>query len=104
MLVLLGALKRRPALLSATNSGDQRHVTCHVAGQGAVEPGIISDLDLPSIGTEAGALVERQRARMIEAAGMDPEPRQRPRPGALQRAVHQQPSCAGADQLCGDTE
>src|SRR5438046_2750374 len=73
----------------------------HIAWQGAVEPWVGSDLDLTAIGTEASALVEGQRAGMIEAAGMKPESRQRLCPSALQRAVHQQAGGAGANQLRG---
>ena len=34
-------------------------------------------LDRPRVGAKARALVERHRARMVEGAGMDPEPADR---------------------------
>ena len=68
------------------------------------EARIVRDFDLPSKRAKAGALVKRERRRMIEGAGMHPHARDRPRPRKLQRAVHQPAAGTAADQFCGDAE
>ena len=49
-------------------------------GIAAGAAGIVGDFDLPTKGAEARAHVEMQRRRMVERAGMHPEPADRPRP------------------------
>src|SRR5262245_56945967 len=75
-----------------------------IARRGAVEARIVGDLDLPPKRAETGALVERQRGGMIEGAGVQPQPLDRPRPRKRQRVVHQPVPGAGADELWGDAE
>src|SRR5689334_2842397 len=93
-----------PSMTSGFALLNDWHVHGHVARRGAVEARIVGDLDLPPERAKAGALVERQRGRMIEAAGVQPEPLDRPRPRKLERAVHQEAADAGADEFCRDTE
>src|SRR5438067_10226046 len=76
----------------------------HIARRGAVEARVVGDFDLPPERTKTGALVERQRSRMIEGAGVQPETRDVARPRKLQRAVHQPTAGAAADELCGNAE
>src|SRR5882672_9741579 len=86
------------------NSLDNRHMPRRVTRRGAVEARIVLDLDLPPEGAKAKALIEGDRARMIVGAGVQPDPRDRPRPCKLQRAVHQPAAGAAADQFCSDAE
>src|SRR6478735_8463849 len=70
----------------------------------SIKPWIVFDLDLPAEGAETATLIERDRARVIVGAGVQPEPRDWTRPGKLQCAVHQPAAGAAADQLFGDAE
>lgn len=72
--------------------------------QNAGEARIVDDLDLAAERPEAGALVERERRRMIEGAGVHPDPRHWLRPGARQRLGHQPAPGAAADQRRGNAE
>ena len=76
----------------------------HIAWRGAIKPRIVGNLDPPPERAKACALIEGQRRRMIEGAGMHPHARDRPRPRKLQRAVHQPAAGTAADQFCGDAE
>src|SRR6266404_2796266 len=86
------------------NSLDNRHVPRRVARRRSIKPRIVLDLDLPPEGAKAGALIERHCTRMIVSAGVQPDPRDRPRPCKLQRAVHQPAAGAAADQICRDAK
>src|SRR5882757_10231603 len=76
----------------------------HVARCRAGAPRIIRHLDLPPERVESRALVECDRGRMVEGAGVQPDAADLARPGDLERAVHQDASRASADQFCGDAE
>ena len=54
-----------------------------------LQPRIVGHLDGAPVGPEAGTLVEAERTRMIEAAGVDPEAARPMREGELDRARHQ---------------
>src|SRR3954452_18422082 len=75
-----------------------------VARRRPIKPRIIHDFDLPPKGAESGPLVKRQRGRMIESAGVHPQPADRPRPRQLKRAIHQPMARAAAYQLRGYAE
>src|SRR3954470_1673547 len=72
-----------------------------VARRRPIKPRIIGDFDLPPKGAESGPPVKRQRGRMIESAGVHPQPADRPRPRQLKRAIHQPAAGTRAYQLRG---
>jgi hypothetical protein len=74
------------------------------ARRGSVKARVVRDLDLAPERAEARALIERQRRRMIERAGVHPDARDLPRPRQLQRAIHQPAPGAAADQVSGHAE
>ncbi len=69
-----------------------------------IKPRIVRNLDLPPERAKPRALVEGHRRRMIQRAGVHPDPRDLPRPRPLQRAVHQPAAGAAADQFGGNAE
>src|SRR5258707_10729139 len=92
------------ALRAASRPGheasfDYRNMLCNIARRRSVKARVVRDLDLLPERTEAGALIERQRRRMIERAGVHPDARDLPRPSLLQRAIHQPAPGAAANQV-----
>src|SRR6185503_9673176 len=59
---------------------DNWHMPRHLTWRGAVEPRIIRHLDLSPERTKTRTLVEGQRGRVIEGAGVQPDAFDRPRP------------------------
>src|SRR3954451_25054958 len=75
-----------------------------VARRRPIKPRIIHDFDLSAKGAESGPLVKRQRGRMIESAGVHPQPADRPGPRRLKAAINQQMARPAAYQLRGYAE
>src|SRR3954468_4778607 len=75
-----------------------------VARRRPIKPRIIGDFDLSAKGAESGPLVKRQGGRMIESAGVHPEPADRPRPRQLKRAINQPAARTRAYQFPGYAE
>src|SRR6185295_9869970 len=83
---------------------DNWHMPRHLTWRGAVEPRIIRHLDLSPERTKTRTLVEGQRGRVIEGAGVQPDAFDRPRPRDVKRTVHQPAAGARSDQFCRHAE
>ena len=73
-------------------------------GHQAIEPGVVGNLDLASIGSEAGADVELDGSGMVEGAGVEPKPADGAGPSEFQSLVHEPASGTLADHFTGEAD
>ena len=82
----------------------QRNVRPGRSRQHANEARIVIHLDHKGIRLKAGPPIERQRVRMIEAAGVQPQPANGARPRRINCEIHHEPARAFADRISDDAE
>src|SRR5437763_11164123 len=74
------------------------------ARQNAAQSRILEAHRLASVDDETGALIKPERLRVVKAAGMNPEPFDRPQPSLVDRRLQQKRPEAAADEFRNQAE